>query len=145
LQIKVIHGVQFIDDTYNANPDSTKAALRTLVELETDGRRIAVLGEMTELGAESPCGHEQVGQTAASLGIDQLIALGPGAAGIATAAQASGLANCRVVASPAEAAELLDGAAEPGDLVLVKGSRSARTERVLEEFAKRPMETRCTP
>ena len=141
LQIREIRGVQFIDDSYNANPDSTKAALRTLAELETDGRRIAVLGAMAELGAESVRGHEEVGQVAASLGIDQLIALGKGAAAIASAAQASGLTNCRVVASAAEAAELLDGATQPGDLVLVKGSRAARTEQVLEKFSQ--METRC--
>ena len=53
LQIKTIRGVQFIDDSYNANPDSTKAALRTLAELETDGRRVAVLGQMAELGSGS--------------------------------------------------------------------------------------------
>jgi len=145
LQIKEIRGVQFIDDSYNANPDSTRAALQTLAELETDGQRIAVLGEMTELGAESAHGHEEVGRTAASLGIDQLIALGPGSAAIARAAEESGLKNCRVVASAAEAATLLDGATHAGDLVLVKGSRAARTEQVLEEFAKRPLESRCLP
>jgi UDP-N-acetylmuramoyl-tripeptide--D-alanyl-D-alanine ligase len=145
LQIRNIHGVQFIDDTYNANPDSTKAALRTLAELETEGRRIAVLGQMTELGAESTHGHEEVGQVAASFGIDQLIAVGQGSAAIAAAARAAGLTKSQVVASAREAAELLRATIQPGDLVLVKGSRSARTERVLEEFAKRSMETRCAP
>jgi UDP-N-acetylmuramoyl-tripeptide--D-alanyl-D-alanine ligase len=74
LQIKEIHGVQFIDDSYNANPESMKAALRTLVELDTDGKRIAVLGEMGELGAESDRAHNEVGEEAATLGIDHLIA-----------------------------------------------------------------------
>ena len=59
LQIKTIHGVQFIDDSYNANPDSAKAALRTLAELDTDGQRIAVLGEMAELGSEAKRGHQR--------------------------------------------------------------------------------------
>lgn len=143
LQIREIHGVQFIDDSYNANPDSTKAALRTLAELETDGQRIAVLGEMAELGMESTRGHREVGQSAASLGINRLIALGKGSAEIAAAAEAAGLTNSRMVASPEEAADLLCETAQPGDLVLVKGSRMARTERVLEEFARRRMETGC--
>jgi UDP-N-acetylmuramoyl-tripeptide--D-alanyl-D-alanine ligase len=143
LQIKKIAGVQFIDDSYNANPDSTKAALRTLAELETDGQRIAVLGEMAELGAESARGHREVGEVAASLGIDRLISLGKDSAGIASAARAVGLTNSRTLASVEEVAELLCATAQPGDLVLIKGSRSARTERVLEEFAKRRMENRC--
>ena len=143
LQIKNIGGVQFIDDSYNANPDSTKAALRTLAELETDGERIAVLGQMAELGAESARGHREVGEVAASLGIDRLISLGKGSAEIARAARAAGLTNSRTLASAEEAAELLCTTAHPGDLVLVKGSRSARTERVLEEFIKRQMESGC--
>src|SRR6266550_3916012 len=68
LQIKEINGIQFIDDSYNANPDSMKAALRTLMELDTDGKRVAVLGRMLELGAESERGHREVGETAATLG-----------------------------------------------------------------------------
>jgi UDP-N-acetylmuramoyl-tripeptide--D-alanyl-D-alanine ligase len=144
LQIKNIGGVQFIDDSYNANPDSTKAALHTLVELETDGQRIAVLGQMAELGAESVKGHREVGQVAAALGVDRLFTLGPGSAEIATAARAAGLTNSAMVASAEEVAELLCNLTHPGDLVLVKGSRSARTERVLEEFAKRQLEIHCT-
>jgi UDP-N-acetylmuramoyl-tripeptide--D-alanyl-D-alanine ligase len=142
LQIKTIRGVQFIDDSYNANPDSTKAALRTLAELETDGQRVAVLGAMAELGAESKHGHREVGEAAASLGIDYLLALGPAASEIAAGAAAAGLTKSRVVRNAAEAAELLDEIARPGDLVLIKGSRSARVERVLEEFAYRLVETR---
>src|SRR6266550_2021296 len=94
LQIKEIHGVQFIDDSYNANPDSMKAALRTLVELDADGKRIAVLGEMMELGAESERGHREVGETAATLGIDYLIAIAEET--IASAAERAGLGNTAV-------------------------------------------------
>jgi UDP-N-acetylmuramoyl-tripeptide--D-alanyl-D-alanine ligase len=145
LQIKTIRGVQFIDDSYNANPDSAKAALRTLVELETGGRRIAVLGQMLELGAESRRGHREVGETAASLGIDHLIALGKDSAEIAAGAKAAGLTNSSMVETAGLAAARLAEIAQPGDLVLVKGSRSARTERVLEEFDKRQVETHCAP
>ena len=137
LQIKEIHGVHFIDDTYNANPESMKAALRTLVELDADGKRIAVLGEMGELGSESERGHREVGETAATFGIDQLITIGDLGELIARAAQAGGLEKTTAVRSTSEAAELLGEIAEPGDLILVKGSRSARTERVIEAFGLR--------
>jgi UDP-N-acetylmuramoyl-tripeptide--D-alanyl-D-alanine ligase len=137
LQIREMEGIQFIDDSYNANPDSMKAALRTLVELDADGRRIAVLGEMGELGAESERGHREVGEAAAELNIDELIAVGATGAAIAHAAQKAGLDNSVAVEDAAEAAERLAKSAVPGDLILVKGSRSARMERVLEEFAKR--------
>ncbi len=134
LQIKEIGGVQFIDDSYNANPDSMKAALRTLVELDADGKRIAVLGEMRELGEESARDHREVGETAAELGVDQLIAIGDMAAAIAEAARDAGLPNTSVVRSTSEAAQLLGEIAAPGDLILVKGSRAARTEQVIETF-----------
>ncbi|MEY2579965.1 MAG: UDP-N-acetylmuramoyl-tripeptide--D-alanyl-D-alanine ligase [Verrucomicrobiota bacterium] len=137
LQIREIDGIQFIDDSYNANPDSMKAALRTLVELDADGRRIAVLGEMGELGSESERGHREVGEAAAALRIDELIAVGAAGAGIASAARSAGLENSVAVDSAEEAAERLWKNAIPGDLILVKGSRSARMERVLEVFAKR--------
>src|SRR5881275_2499845 len=134
LQIKEVRGVQFLDDSYNANPDSMKAALRTLVELDAEGQRIAVLGEMRELGDESERGHREVGETAAALKVDHLIAIGNVAATIAEAAQRAGLQNSSTVASTAEAAELLGELAAPGDLILIKGSRLARTEQVIEAF-----------
>src|SRR5881396_3430062 len=137
LQIKDIAGVQFLDDSYNANPDSMKAALRTLVELDADGKRIAVLGEMRELGDQSERGHLEVGETAATLGVDQLITIGDAAELIAEGARIAGLGNSRAVNSTTEAAGILAEIAEPGDLVLIKGSRVARTERVMEEFGNR--------
>ena len=136
LQITEINGIQFIDDSYNANPDSMKAALRTLVELDADGRRVAVLGQMNELGEESQRGHREVGETAAALGIDELFAVGEAGAAIAQAARKAGLENSSAVDSPEEAARRLSATASPGDLILVKGSRTARMERVFEAFAK---------
>jgi UDP-N-acetylmuramoyl-tripeptide--D-alanyl-D-alanine ligase len=136
LQIKEINGVQFLDDSYNANPDSMKAALQTLVELEADGKRIAVLGEMRELGNETQRGHKEVGEAAASFGIDHLIGIGEMGAVIARAAQKAGLASSDAVGSTAEAAERLIEIVDPGDLVLIKGSRLARTEEVIECFAR---------
>jgi UDP-N-acetylmuramyl pentapeptide synthase len=135
LQIKNINGVQFLDDSYNANPDSMKAALRTLIELAADGKRIAVLGEMRELGAETQRGHEEVGEEAASLGVDQLIGIGEMGGVIVKAAKHAGLEKSDTVGSTAEAAELLRTIVAPGDLVLIKGSRAARTEEVIEHFA----------
>jgi UDP-N-acetylmuramoyl-tripeptide--D-alanyl-D-alanine ligase len=137
LQIKDLGGVQFLDDSYNANPDSMKAALRTLVELDADGKRIAVLGEMHELGDESERGHREVGETAAALKIDQLIAIGDAATAIAEGAKHAGLQKTTVVNSTSEAAELLNEIAAPGDLILIKGSRASRTEEVIEHFAVR--------
>ena len=136
LQIKEINGVQFLDDSYNANPDSMKAALRTLVELDADGKRIAVLGEMRELGDESERGHREVGEAAAALEVDQLIAIGNGAA--ASRCGRRGRAGEQFDRSlNSEAAELLAEIAAPGDLILIKGSRLARTEEVIEAFRKR--------
>src|SRR5438445_13756052 len=99
LLIKEINGVQFIGDSYNANPDSMKAALRTLAELDTDGKRIAVLGEMRERGDESERGHREVGETAATLGVDHLITIGDTAELIAQCARAAGLEKTRGVTS----------------------------------------------
>jgi len=111
-----------------------KAALRTLVELDADGQRIAVLGEMRELGDKSESGHREVGEAAAALKVDHLIAIGNVAATIAEAAKRAGLKNSSTVASTAQAAELLGELAAPGDLILIKGSRLARTEQVIEAF-----------
>ncbi|MEP6777146.1 MAG: UDP-N-acetylmuramoyl-tripeptide--D-alanyl-D-alanine ligase [Chthoniobacterales bacterium] len=142
VQLREIRGVQFLDDSYNANPESMKAALRTLVELDAEGQRIAVLGQMSELGVESQHGHSAVGQLAAELRIDHLITVGALGAAISRAASSAGLKKARNVETPSEAAEILSDIAEVGDLVLVKGSRSARMERVLEEFSNSDQKSR---
>jgi UDP-N-acetylmuramoyl-tripeptide--D-alanyl-D-alanine ligase len=137
LQIKQIGGLDFLDDSYNANPDSMKAALRTLMELDTEGKRIAILGEMRELGAESERGHREVGETAATLDVDHLITIGDAAETIAQGARAAGLRNVSSVSSTRKAADVLGEIAAPGDLVLIKGSRAAKTEEVIEQFGSR--------
>jgi UDP-N-acetylmuramoyl-tripeptide--D-alanyl-D-alanine ligase len=80
-------GVRVLDDAYNANADSTVAALETLCDLPLQGRRVAVLGDMAELGAHSEAAHAEVGRRAAELGIGQLFAVGKMAPVMAAAAR----------------------------------------------------------
>jgi UDP-N-acetylmuramoyl-tripeptide--D-alanyl-D-alanine ligase len=129
---KLVRGIQVIDDSYNANPDSMKAALLTLSQISTNGRRIAVLGQMGELGTESEHGHRQVGRAAADLGLDCVITVGDDAAWIGEEAWRGGIAKVHKVATIEEALKILRDFARAGDLVLVKGSRSARMERIVE-------------
>ncbi|MCX6966170.1 MAG: UDP-N-acetylmuramoyl-tripeptide--D-alanyl-D-alanine ligase [Verrucomicrobia bacterium] len=139
LEQKIIRGIHILDDSYNANPDSMRAALRTMATLPVKGARIAVLGRMGELGAESERGHQAVGRDAADAGIDLLITVGNDEAGLmAEAARQGGLKEVQHVADPEAAAALLAERARPGDLVLLKASRSARMERVLEHPAFHP-------
>jgi len=132
LELKYARGIQILDDTYNANPDSMAAALRTLASLPTSGRRIAVLGAMGELGAQAESGHRSVGETAARERIDCVITVGEAAALIAESAKTGGVPLVREMKSTEEAAALLNDLAKTGDLVLIKGSRSAKMERIVE-------------
>lgn len=134
LEQKVIHGIRFLDDSYNANPDSMRAALRTLAGLPVSGRRIAVLGRMGELGSEAEAGHRSVGEAVADLEIDLLIVVGTEAGWIADAAEARGNVTVLRVGTPSEAGSVLAGEAREGDLVLLKGSRSAQMEGLLPIF-----------
>lgn len=132
LEQKVVRGIHVIDDSYNANPDSMKAALLTLSQMSTNGRRIAVLGRMGELGDESERGHREVGQAAADLGLDCVITVGEEATGIADAAWQGGVEKVLKFSTTDEALKALRDFAHAGDLVLVKGSRPARMERIVE-------------
>jgi UDP-N-acetylmuramoyl-tripeptide--D-alanyl-D-alanine ligase len=119
-------GVVVVNDAYNANPESMRAALAALVGLPAD-RRIAVLGAMAELGPDAPAEHERLGRDAAAAGVDLIVAVGPDAVGISDGATAAGRrAGEESVHVPdrASARELLSEVLRPGDVVLVKASRA---------------------
>jgi len=119
-------GVTVVNDCYNANPMSMRAALQHLAETPAD-RRVALLGAMAELGPGSDAFHRDIGHEAAALGIDVLVTVGEDAALYADGFEGEMYA----AGTPEEAAALLEEIAQPGDRVLVKGSRSAGLERVL--------------
>ena len=131
LQVKALGEISIVNDAYNANPDSMIAALRTVANLPANGRRVAALGGMGELGPESVVSHERVGKAVAEHGFDVLIAVGEKAYPIATSASAAGLTESRTAKSNAEAADLLNTILEPGDLLLLKGSRSAAIDQII--------------
>jgi UDP-N-acetylmuramoyl-tripeptide--D-alanyl-D-alanine ligase len=119
-------GVTVVNDAYNANPESMRAALAALAGLAGE-RRIAVLGAMAELGAGAGAEHERLGRDAAASGVDLLVAVGPDAVGIADGAAAAGRRGGEEsvhVPDRAAARELLSEVLRPGDVVLVKASRS---------------------
>ena len=131
LQVKALGEISIVNDAYNANPDSMIAALRTVANLPANGRRVAALGGMGELGPESVVSHERVGKAVAEHGFDVLIAVGEKAYPIAASASAAGLTESRTAKSNAEAADLLNTILEPGDLLLLKGSRSAAIDQII--------------
>jgi UDP-N-acetylmuramoyl-tripeptide--D-alanyl-D-alanine ligase len=135
--IRLSKGIVVIDDSYNASPAATRRALDVLRTAETAGRRIAVLGEMLELGDRAVELHEGVGRAAAAARLDALIAVGGGAAGaLAAAAVAGGFARERVqhFAESGLAADAVAALVRPGDVILVKGSRSVRTDQVVDRL-----------
>ena len=111
------------------------AALRTLAQIPAQGQRIAVLGRMGELGAEAERGHRRVGETAGELKIDCVVGVGGEAAWISQSAREHGVRKVFQVGSTKEATGLLRSLAHPGDVLLVKGSRSSRMEKILEGLA----------
>jgi UDP-N-acetylmuramoyl-tripeptide--D-alanyl-D-alanine ligase len=132
LQFWEAGGVRVLDDAYNANADSMIAALETLCDLPLQGRRVAVLGDMAELGAQSEAAHAEVGRRAAELGIGQLFAVGRMAPVLAAAARAAGLNRVIEFADVEAAMPAVKNFLKAGDVVLLKASRVSRLERIGE-------------
>jgi UDP-N-acetylmuramoyl-tripeptide--D-alanyl-D-alanine ligase len=130
----VATGVTVINDAYNASPTSMRAAVQALREMRPEGRRIAVLGDMAELGSLAELAHFRLGEEVAHAGIDVLVTVGSLARRIGEGARAEGLHAdaVRPCETADEASEVLDDLLEAGDVVLVKASRSLGLERVVE-------------
>jgi UDP-N-acetylmuramoyl-tripeptide--D-alanyl-D-alanine ligase len=130
---RMTNGALLIDDCYNANPSSTKAALMTLKQLvQGKGRAIAVLGDMLELGPTELDLHRDVGRFAAGNGLSLLVCFGKRARALGEGAQEAGLAKecIEYAEDPQEAVRLVQSRARPEDVVLVKGSRGMKMERI---------------
>jgi len=125
-RLELGEGIVLVNDCYNANPVSARAALDHLASLD-GARKIAVLGEMAELGDGAPRYHREVGEHARSQGVDLLVGVGE---------PARDYDPDELVGDPGEAAELLAEQLEPGDAILVKGSRSAGLEAVAETLTE---------
>ena len=127
-------GVNVINDAYNANPTSMRAALSALGDLPTRGKRVAVLGDMAELGSLTELAHFQLGEEIPESATDVLVTVGQRAKRIADGALAAGMdpGTVRPCVTASEASEVLDDLLEPGDTVLVKASRVMGLETVVE-------------
>jgi len=138
LAVAALGPLTLIDDSYNANPGSVEAAFRTLAAASVKGRRVMVLGDMLELGVHAAVEHCCAGELASLLGDALLVAVGPHSGEVAAGATSRGLAANRIATFPdsAAAAREVPALLEPGDAVLVKGSRGMAMERVVEAIAR---------
>jgi UDP-N-acetylmuramoyl-tripeptide--D-alanyl-D-alanine ligase len=125
-------GVTVLNDAYNASPTTVEAALRSFTHLRVTGRRIAVLGEMLELGRFAADEHRKVGRLAAELGVDALIAVGDGARPVAAGARAAGIDDVVEVGTVRDALSAVVARTGQRDAVLVKGSRAVGLEVVAD-------------
>jgi UDP-N-acetylmuramoyl-tripeptide--D-alanyl-D-alanine ligase len=129
--LRTADGIVVINDAYNSSPTSAAAAVRSLARLPVEGRRVAVLGEMLELGDDAPAEHRAIGALAGASGIDIVIAVD--APEVAEGARGA-VTDLRDVVDVASAATLLRELVRPGDAVLVKASRAVGLERVADDL-----------
>ncbi|HKQ77357.1 MAG TPA: UDP-N-acetylmuramoyl-tripeptide--D-alanyl-D-alanine ligase [Blastocatellia bacterium] len=133
--IRFANGVTVIDDSYNSNPQALLQSVRAMFDADRFGRRVVVAGEMLELGDQGPELHRRCGREIAEMGIDVLIGVrGLASELVAGAVESSGAGLSSFCETPEAAAELLIARIVPGDLILVKGSRGVRTEKVVERL-----------
>lgn len=123
-------GIKFINDSYNASPDSMKAALDILVNLARGKRAVAVIGNIFELGEMAGPGHYQVGEMCRNLGVDFTAIIGENAMDVARGINDS--TKYQIFNNHEEIVKFLKGYLKTGDVVLIKGSRGMRMERILE-------------
>jgi UDP-N-acetylmuramoyl-tripeptide--D-alanyl-D-alanine ligase len=134
--ITVGNNINIINDTYNANPRSMEVALRTLVQLKGNGRVIAVLGDMLELGEASTDLHQQLGSLIKALNLDAVFLMGPHAAAVAESAINKGISEeaIHIGKTHEQIAKQLDEKVKEDDWILFKGSRGMKIEQILEQF-----------
>jgi len=138
MELLEFNGIRLINDSYNANPVSMENALKTLEQIKTSGRKIALLGDMLELGEESKKLHKKLGYKVFDSGVDLLVTVGRDSKWIAQGAIEKGLENSSVMRfeNKKEATEFLNKNLKQGDLVLVKGSRKMKLEDLVEELRR---------
>ena len=134
-RIKEVNGVTFIEDCYNASPDSQKAGLNSICKI-AKGKKIAVLGDMLELGSFSEEAHRMVGEYAAECGVDVLYTVGEESKYMADSALKSGLKNVRNFTDKKELTEILINELHKGDTILFKASRGMKLEEIFENIYK---------
>ncbi|MCJ7814074.1 MAG: UDP-N-acetylmuramoyl-tripeptide--D-alanyl-D-alanine ligase, partial [Candidatus Atribacteria bacterium] len=134
------NGIKILNDSYNASPLSVKSALETLSEIAQNNRKIAVLGDMLELGEKTGFYHQEIGKKVVKLSIDILITIGQGGKIIAQSSKEEGMAEERVFSfkknEKINIARKLLNLTKPGDFILLKGSREMKMEEILEFWQK---------
>ncbi len=132
--LKFTNGVTVIDDSYNSNPPALIQAVQAMAKAKGFARRIVVVGEMLELGEQGAAMHRSCGQEIAAAGIQRVIGVRGLAMNLVAGAMDAGVKDATFCETPEQAAEQLLSELQAGDLVLVKGSRGVRTERVVERL-----------
>lgn len=135
-RFRTVRGITVIEDCYNANPDSMEASLKTLADLPCNGIKIAVLGDMLELGDISDDAHRKTGVLAGTLGLDILLCCGEKMKLAAETAAEAGVSCVRHFEDKMEIADYLRECAHAGDMVLFKASRGMALEDIMEKFYK---------